>query len=148
MYIFPITVFNRFRRHDISYTMKFCRECNNILYPKEDKEQKILRYACRNCDYQVWVRLVQLGSFLPTLEKEIADNYCVHRNEVHHSVSEKTQILTDVASDPTLPRTKAVRCAKCQHREAVFFQATTRSEDGMALFFVCCNRNCGHRWRD
>ncbi|XP_009108231.2 DNA-directed RNA polymerases II, IV and V subunit 9A-like isoform X3 [Brassica rapa] len=131
MYIFPITVFNRFRRHDISYTMKFCRECNNILYPKEDKEQKILRYACRNCDYQ-----------------EIADNYCVHRNEVHHSVSEKTQILTDVASDPTLPRTKAVRCAKCQHREAVFFQATTRSEDGMALFFVCCNRNCGHRWRD
>ncbi|KAL0713099.1 hypothetical protein Bca4012_020077 [Brassica carinata] len=56
--------------------MKFCRECNNILYPKEDKEQKILRYACRNYDYQ-----------------EIADNYCVHRNEVHHS-----------------------------HREAVFFQ--------------------------
>ncbi|XP_022546769.1 DNA-directed RNA polymerase II subunit RPB9-like isoform X2 [Brassica napus] len=53
MYIFPITIFNRFRRHDISYTMKFCRECNNILYPKEDKEQKILRYACRNCDYQV-----------------------------------------------------------------------------------------------
>ncbi|KAG2330319.1 hypothetical protein Bca52824_001499 [Brassica carinata] len=49
--------------------MKFCRECNNILYPKEDKEQKILRYACRNYDYQ-----------------EIADNYCVHRNEVHHSL--------------------------------------------------------------
>ncbi|KAG2275971.1 hypothetical protein Bca52824_058526 [Brassica carinata] len=111
--------------------MKFCRECNNILYPKEDKKQKILRYACRNCDYQ-----------------EIADNYCVHRNEVHHSVSEKTQILTDVASDPTVPRTKDVRCAKCQHREAVFFQATTRSEDGMALFFVCCNQNCSHHWRD
>ncbi|CAN6868120.1 unnamed protein product [Brassica oleracea] len=114
--------------------MKFCRECNDILYPKEDKEQKILRYACRNCDYQVILFL--------------ADNYCVHRNEVHHSVSEKTQILTDVASDPTVPRTKAVRCAKCQHREVVFFQATTRSEDGMALFFVCCNRNCSHHWRD
>ncbi|OAP06559.1 NRPE9A [Arabidopsis thaliana] len=86
-------------------TMKFCRECNNILYPKEDKEQKILLYACRNCDHQ-----------------EVADNSCVYRNEVHHSVSERTQILTDVASDPTLPRTKAVRCSKCQHREAVFFQ--------------------------
>ncbi|KAG5559831.1 hypothetical protein RHGRI_003204 [Rhododendron griersonianum] len=34
-------------------TMKFCRECNNILYPKEDKEQKILLYACRNCDHQI-----------------------------------------------------------------------------------------------
>jgi hypothetical protein len=30
---------------------------NNILYPKEDREQKVLLYACRNCDHQV--------SFLP-----------------------------------------------------------------------------------
>ncbi|KAL1059696.1 hypothetical protein V6Z11_1Z015700 [Gossypium hirsutum] len=41
-------------------TMKFCRECNNILYPKEDREQKILLYACRNCDHQ-----------------EVAENNCV-----------------------------------------------------------------------
>lgn len=26
---------------------------NNILYPKEDRDQKILLYACRNCDHQV-----------------------------------------------------------------------------------------------
>lgn len=26
---------------------------NNILYPKEDREQKVLLYACRNCDHQV-----------------------------------------------------------------------------------------------
>ncbi|CAN6894277.1 unnamed protein product [Brassica oleracea] len=104
---------------------------NNILYPKEDREQSILLYACRNCDHQ-----------------EAADDNCVYRNEVHHSVSEQTQILSDVASDPTLPRTKAVRCAKCQHGEAVFFQATARGEEGMTLFFVCCNPNCGHRWRE
>ncbi|KAG2315252.1 hypothetical protein Bca52824_018374 [Brassica carinata] len=79
---------------------------------------------------------------------EAADDNCVYRNEVHHSVSEQTQILSDVASDPTLPRTKAVRCAKCQHGEAVFFQATARGEEGMTLFFVCCNPNCGHRWRE
>ncbi|KAF2308270.1 hypothetical protein GH714_039879 [Hevea brasiliensis] len=75
-------------------TMKFCRECNNILYPKEDKEQKILLYACRNCDHQ-----------------EIAENNCVYRNEVHHSVAERTQVLQDVAADPTLPRTKSVKAA-------------------------------------
>ncbi|KAI8565988.1 hypothetical protein RHMOL_Rhmol02G0004500 [Rhododendron molle] len=86
-------------------TMKFCRECNNILYPKEDKEQKILLYACRNCDHQ-----------------EVADNNCVYRNEIHHSVAERTQVLQDVAADPTLPRTKSVRCAQCGHGEAVFFQ--------------------------
>ena len=26
---------------------------NNILYPKEDRERKVLLYACRNCDHQV-----------------------------------------------------------------------------------------------
>ncbi|MQL81107.1 hypothetical protein Taro_013564 [Colocasia esculenta] len=112
-------------------TMKFCRECNNILYPKEDREQKILLYACRNCDHQ-----------------EVADNNCVYRNEIHHSVGERTQVLQDVAADPTLPRTKNVRCAKCNHPEAVFFQAAARGEEGMTLFFVCCNPSCGHRWRD
>uniref|UniRef100_A0A672PM25 DNA-directed RNA polymerase II subunit RPB9-like zinc ribbon domain-containing protein n=1 Tax=Sinocyclocheilus grahami TaxID=75366 RepID=A0A672PM25_SINGR len=32
--------------------IRFCQECNNMLYPKEDKENRILLYACRNCDYQ------------------------------------------------------------------------------------------------
>ncbi|KAL0368179.1 UNVERIFIED_CONTAM: DNA-directed RNA polymerases II, IV and V subunitB [Sesamum calycinum] len=82
------------------------RTSNNILYPKEDKEQKILLYACRNCDHQ-----------------EVADNNCVYRNEIHHSVGERTQVLQDVAADPTLPRTKSVRCASCGHGEAVFFQS-------------------------
>ncbi|CAL9097944.1 unnamed protein product [Musa textilis] len=81
---------------------------NNILYPKEDREQKILLYACRNCDHQ-----------------EVADNNCVYRNEIHHSVGERTQVLQDVAADPTLPRTKSVRCAVCGHPEAVFFQVWT-----------------------
>ncbi|KAL0732847.1 hypothetical protein Bca4012_009057 [Brassica carinata] len=141
-------------------TMKFCRECNNILYPKEDREQSILLYACRNCDHQIDCRtLVTYEPYLRGLLlslvllcanglQEAADDNCVYRNEVHHSVSEQTQILSDVASDPTLPRTKAVRCAKCQHGEAVFFQATARGEEGMTLFFVCCNPNCGHRWRE
>ncbi|GAA0184425.1 hypothetical protein Leryth_025380 [Lithospermum erythrorhizon] len=111
--------------------MKFCRECNNILYPKEDRDQKILLFACRNCEHQ-----------------EVADNNCVYRNEIHHPVGERTQVLQDVAADPTLPRTKSVRCAECGHGEAVFFQATARGEEGMTLFFVCCNPSCGHRWRD
>ncbi|KAH6831650.1 RNA polymerases M/15 Kd subunit, partial [Perilla frutescens var. hirtella] len=86
-------------------TMKFCREWFAFSLYKEDKEQKILLYACRNCDHQ-----------------EVADNNCVYRNEIHHSVGERTQVLQDVAADPTLPRTKSVRCTSCGHGEAVFFQ--------------------------
>jgi DNA-directed RNA polymerase II subunit RPB9 len=33
-------------------------------------------------------------------------------------------VLQDVAGDPTLPRTKEVRCAVCGHGEAVFFQVS------------------------
>ncbi|XP_074341053.1 DNA-directed RNA polymerases II, IV and V subunit 9B-like [Apium graveolens] len=112
-------------------TMKFCGICNNKLYPEEDTEQTRLIYVCRNCDYQ-----------------EAADNNCVYRKEINHSVGERSQGLQEVAADPTLPRTKSVRCAVCNYSEAVFFQATAKGEEGMTLFFVCCNPNCGHRWRD
>ena len=55
--------------------------------------------------------------------QEVADNNCVYRNVVDHAAGELTQVLfEDVASDPTLPRTKSVRCAACGHGEAVFFQ--------------------------
>ena len=54
--------------------------------------------------------------------QEVADNNCVYRNEITHDVGERTQVLQDVAADPTLPRTKTVRCAVCNHPEAVFFQ--------------------------
>ncbi|KAL5210163.1 hypothetical protein ABZP36_005786 [Zizania latifolia] len=112
-------------------TMMFCCECNNILYPKEEKDRRLLLFACRNCDHQ-----------------EVSESKCVYRNEVQHSAGEQTQVLQDVTSDPTLPRTKSVRCAACGHGEAVFFQATARGEEGMTLFFVCGNLSCAHRWRE
>ncbi len=66
------------------------------------------------------------------------------RNEIKHSQRERTVILQDVRSDPTLPRTKDVECPKCQNTEAVYFSAST--EEGMTLFFNCTK--CAHRWRD
>ncbi|KAK8946541.1 hypothetical protein KSP39_PZI007139 [Platanthera zijinensis] len=112
-------------------TLKFCRDCNNILYPKEDKERKILLYACGICSHQ-----------------EEADDNIVYRYEINHSVGDNSHVLHDIAADHTLPRTKSVRCSVCNHPEAVFFKANPEGEEGMALYFVCCNPSCGHRWRD
>jgi hypothetical protein len=42
---------------------------NNMLYPKEDKEHKILLYACRNCDY-----------------KQEADSNCIYVNKIMHEI--------------------------------------------------------------
>eukprot|EP01104_Vermistella_antarctica_P007335 TRINITY_DN1814_c0_g2_i1.p1 TRINITY_DN1814_c0_g2~~TRINITY_DN1814_c0_g2_i1.p1 ORF type:complete len:107 (+),score=4.96 TRINITY_DN1814_c0_g2_i1:208-528(+) len=105
--------------------MKFCSECNNLLYPKELKEEKTLTYACRNCNHI-----------------EPATDNRVYHNQVSKS-NEKTEVVHDVAADPTLPRTKAKECPECGNREAVFFQA--KDQEGMALYFVCSHCTC--RWK-
>merc|ERR1711915_899781 len=124
--------------------MHFCCECANMLYPKEDKVNKILLYVCRNCDHE-----------------ESAEDNCVYRNEIHVQASLSTDldgesefeggthILHDVVNDPTLPRTKSAKCPHCSGKEAVCFQAHTGSGmgEGMSLFFVCCNPDCGWRWK-
>ena len=109
--------------------LRFCPESNDLLSPIEDKERKVLVYYCRGCGYK---------------EDAAPSDWCVFRNEVHHTSREKAIVLQDVRSDPTLPRTNEVRCPNCQHNEAVFFSAST--EEGMVLFFNYTN--CAHRWRD
>lgn len=69
---------------------------------------------------------------------------CVHVTENKFGAKEKTIVLEDVISDPTLPRTKDVRCPKCNHNEAVFISSNT--EQGMTLFFTCVS--CTNKWRD
>ncbi|KAI8354207.1 polymerase II polypeptide I, 14.5kDa [Blakeslea trispora] len=112
-------------------SVKYCLECNNLLYPREDKAQRKLLFSCRNCPYQ-----------------EDADSYCVYRHEIVHAPSEQTMMLADLSTDPTLPRTN-MQCAQCGHPEAVFFQSSSRRADAkMTLFYVCGNKGCGHRWTD
>ena len=116
-------------RKDGFVGIRFCQECNNMLYPKEDKEMKILLYSCRNCDYQ-----------------ENAYNSCIYVNRVVHDTNEMTMIVADVVADPTLPRTTDIVCPKCGHNEAVFFQSQSSKADHMRLFYVCCGPGCMHKW--
>lgn len=109
--------------------LRFCPESNDLLYPRADRQRKVLTFVCRACGY---------------VEDAPPSEWCVYRNEVHHSTREKLVVLQDVRSDPTLPRTRDVRCPACGHDEAVFFSSST--EEGMTLFFNCAQ--CGHRWRD
>lgn len=112
--------------------IKFCQECNNMLYPKEDRENRVLLYACRNCDY-----------------KQPASNNCVYVNKITHDVDELSRIVPEVIHDPTLPRTKEHPCPRCKHREAVFFQGQSRrAEDDMRLYYVCTNGKCTHKWTE
>jgi DNA-directed RNA polymerase II subunit RPB9 len=106
-------------------TFRFCSECSNMLYPKEDPDAHQLQFTCRTCQYT-----------------ELAQSSCVFRNVLENSSGETAGVTQDVGSDPTLPRSNNI-CPKCQHDEAVFFQSQERSADtGMKLFYVCCE--CGH----
>jgi DNA-directed RNA polymerase II subunit RPB9 len=109
------------------------QESNDLLYPKEDRERKVLYYYCRNCDYQ------------EDAGEEAEDN-CVYRNIVDHTAAEKTVIQADVRADPTLPRTREATCPKigCGNKEAVFFSTITA--EGMTLFYQCLA--CEQKWND
>jgi len=48
-----LQLFSTFAAYEPLILFFFEMFSNNILYPKEDKEQSILLYACRNCDHQV-----------------------------------------------------------------------------------------------
>ncbi|GAB7339959.1 hypothetical protein MBLNU457_6476t1 [Dothideomycetes sp. NU457] len=108
---------------------RFCRECSNMLYPREDREAGTLAFQCRHCNY-----MEDVG---PT---------CIYRNELSYTVGETSGVTQDVASDPTLPHAD-IECPAqgCGGHDAVFFQSQQRTaETGMKLFYVCCE--CGHVW--
>ncbi len=69
---------------------------------------------------------------------------CVFTSETTFGSENRTVILPDVIADPTLPRTRDVRCPNCQHDEAVFVSEPT--EKGMTLYFNCTK--CRHRWKE
>ncbi|EEH07689.1 conserved hypothetical protein [Histoplasma capsulatum G186AR] len=104
---------------------RFCRECSNLLYPKEDRNTNTLMFTCRTC---------HVG--------EPASSPCVYQNKLNNQVGDTAGVTQDVGSDPTLPRSNKL-CPSCGENEAVFFQSQQRSaETGMKLYYVCCT--CGN----
>ncbi|WEW57852.1 hypothetical protein PRK78_003319 [Emydomyces testavorans] len=63
---------------------RFCRECSNLLYPKEDRSTHTLMFSCRTC---------HVG--------EPATSHCVFQNKLHSQVGDTAGVTQDVASDPT-----------------------------------------------
>merc|ERR1711998_569775 len=113
--------------------MVFCKECNNMLYPREDKQAQQLIYVCRQCEF-----------------REDTEDWCIYRNQLSATAQGGRPAGTmnqDLISDPTLPRTREITCDACSHNEAVFFHSSVRGpNEGMTLWFVCVQ--CHHRWKN
>lgn len=111
--------------------LRFCPETNDLMYPQATEETgvKKLSYISKSSDHVEW--------------PDPAD-WCVYRRNVKHTAKDKSVVLTDVRSDPTLPRETNVECPNCRHNEAVIF--CNSSERGMTLYLNCVS--CEHRWKE
>ncbi|KAM5366984.1 hypothetical protein ACJZ2D_010252 [Fusarium nematophilum] len=77
-------------------TFRFCSECSNMLYPKEDVDTHKLQFTCRTCQYT-----------------EDAQSTCVFRNVLNTSAGETAGVTQDVGSDPTVSDCPPVFCHCC-----------------------------------
>ncbi|KAK4244782.1 hypothetical protein C7999DRAFT_16978 [Corynascus novoguineensis] len=66
-------------------TFRFCSECSNMLYPKEDEAERKLMFTCRTCNFS-----------------EEATSSCIFRNTMNNAVGETAGVTQDVGSDPTV----------------------------------------------
>ncbi|XP_054155759.1 DNA-directed RNA polymerase II subunit RPB9-like [Oppia nitens] len=114
--------------------IRFCPECNNMLYQRQNKEQRTLVFFCRTCLYQ---------------REATKDQYCVYINNIKHDINELSLINPDLVDDPTLARTYCHPCPKCHHKEAVFMQGSHKeSNNKMKLYYVCTNVSCKFKWTE
>ncbi|KAG7052934.1 DNA-directed RNA polymerase II subunit rpb9 [Colletotrichum scovillei] len=83
-------------------TFRFCSECSNMLYPKEDEETHRLQFTCRTCQFT-----------------EEAQSTCVFRNVMNNAAGETAGVTQDVGSDPTVGDPQSVLapvvCIGCGH---------------------------------
>ncbi|KAK2002366.1 RNA polymerase M/15 kDa subunit [Colletotrichum falcatum] len=82
-------------------TFRFCSECSNMLYPKEDEETHRLQFTCRTCQFT-----------------EEAQSTCVFRNIMNNAAGETAGVTQDVGSDPTVGNQSIlapVVCIGCGH---------------------------------
>jgi DNA-directed RNA polymerase II subunit RPB9 len=109
---------------------EFCRECNNMLYPKEEKQERQLYMACRNCEH---------------FEEAVSNRVYFNRISVDRKEASLSTLSKDLAKDPTLPRSRRAECPKCKTKEAAYFQTRDRQQDvALTIYFVCCS--CFHIW--
>lgn len=107
--------------------LMFCPNCANALAVEEGLN--CLRFACSTCPY-VYNISQRMGSRIYPKLKEVDD------------------VLGGAAAWDNVDSTEE-RCPKCFHPRAYFVQIQTRSADEpMTTFYKCCNRQCGHRWRE
>ncbi|KHN68905.1 putative DNA-directed RNA polymerase [Ordospora colligata] len=106
---------------------RFCRECNNLLYPKEDSQENTLLMACKNCEHI-----------------QETKSHCLYSKSFRTKHKAMEVYAKDLLQDPTLPQVK-IDCAKCGFNKGIYFQSRDDEDDvALSIFYLCCK--CNHLW--
>ncbi|KAL1605178.1 hypothetical protein SLS60_004722 [Paraconiothyrium brasiliense] len=91
---------------------RFCSECSNLLFPREDKAESKLLFACRTCSFS-----------------EEAPSACVMRTEIASSAGDTAGVTSDIGQDPTVGLTRS------------FSRASLMELDGFPNFCTMCGQD-------
>lgn len=112
--------------------MHFCKKCDNMYYIRiADEDSNKLIYYCRNC-----------GNEDSLITQE---NVSVCKTQIQYQSTTYTHIINDYTKlDPTLPRTKTIKCPNCssQSKETESEVIYIRYDDtNMKYIYLCgiCN---------
>ncbi|KAH9254258.1 hypothetical protein BASA81_007859 [Batrachochytrium salamandrivorans] len=128
-------------------SLRFCVDCNNLMYPKELRSERRLGFLCRSCGRSENGEEDE-GNEGGLSVKQAANQNVVYRLALKRTAETKLELVdTQMVYDPTLPRTSnpnAKVCPECSSYQAVYFQASTGRDADMNLIFICCS--CKHKW--
>lgn len=114
--------------------MKFCNNCNNMLYIKVEDQD--LAYFCKNCNFKM-------------LDNS-TESKCIMETSLDEDLSNYKQFITPfIKYDKTLPRVNNIRCAnhECtrqqdEDQQVIYIKF---NQTKMTYLYYCCH--CEHFWK-
>jgi DNA-directed RNA polymerase subunit M/transcription elongation factor TFIIS len=123
--------------------MKFCENCDNMLYLKivQDEtngEAKSLNYTCKNCNNEI--------------EHNTTDSSCIFKIDYNiDNIKKQSYINPFIYEDITLPRAEGIKCPheKCPKAKPEIIYIKYDNED-LKFIYICLDcyraKNTPHIW--
>ena len=142
----------------------FCRSCNNLMAPREDRVNKRLVYYCKPCNASqesetpvvYRTEIVKSERYVTRAPRSYATTHtlplpCPKQPSpsplpLAPCSDQLAKVPDDIITDPTLERSR-VTCPRCSNGRAVrITPPVAPSDNRIKIIFVCCNADCIFKW--
>ena len=119
--------------------MDFCNYCNNMLYIKDNEEDKFdVKYYCKNCNFE------------KPLSVESKTTLIIQNKYSENSLNIENLINDNIIHDPTIPHIDNIQCpnSNCTKPESQGNDIMYIKTDNTNLKFVYYCTFCKHFWEN